>query len=185
MKKYKLIIPDITGERDNIVKGFVAAEKRAKELLEEYVGNYPDCCVMCLEEDEPMYMNDFLIFCQDCYGERYWKMAVMGKIMVLHTRLLEAREEEILEELRNEVERHVSDLTEDELKKLRSEVCVGSVFLSDYANSFDIDEEEVCNVCDGYDEYLSMDEDGNTLPESEWLKDTPEEFVIYCTTWLI
>lgn len=184
MKKYRLIVHDITGENDNIVKGFAAAEERAKALLDEYKHDYPDCYVACFEEDEAMYVDDFMVFCRDCYGDEYWMMMVMGSWTPLHTRLLESYEEDELEELRNEVEKHISDLNETELKTLRSEICVGSIFLKDYVNSFDIDELEVSNVCDCYEEYLCHDEDGNSLPEKEWKQDTQDEFSNFCINYL-
>lgn len=185
MKKYKLIVVGggqrLTKEYDNVVKGFAAAEERAKELLKEHLPNYPDTYIACFGKDEMPFDWDHLIYVKDCFGDIYWKVMVReGYLLPLYDRLLDEDEEHELEMLREEKELHVSDLNEEELKELRTEVWVGSCYLDDYKNSFEIDEDEVCNVCDSYDRYLSTDEDGNFLPESEWKQDTPEEFAYFC-----
>lgn len=180
MKKYKLIIPDITGEYDNVVKGFRAAEIRAKQLLEEHIENDPECYVACVGENEGIFYHDVLIFEKDWNGDMCWRVMVMGTHVPLYSRPLTEDEEEELEEWRNEKERHISDLTEDELKQLRKEICVGSIYLSDYYNSFNIDESELCDICDAYLEYLGMDDEGNWLPDNQHIPDTPEEFANYC-----
>lgn len=188
MKKYKLIVvggdSQLTGEYENVVKGFAAAEEKAKELLNEYVSKYPDTYIACFEKNETMYNWDYLIYTKDCFGDVYWKKMVVGFFGQLYDRLLEDNEKDELEDLRNEVERHISDLNKDELKELRGEVRVGSIYLSDYENSFNIDEDILCNICDSYDRYLCTDEDEKLLPESEWKKDTPEEFAYFCMNFL-
>lgn len=185
MKKYKLIVVGgddrLTGEYENVVNGFVEAERRAEELLNEYIEGYPDAYVALFEKDEPFYCcYDFLIYKADYFGDRYWRMMVASDGVILCDRLLEDYENEELEELRNEKEVHVYDLNEEELKQLRREVCIGSCFLASYKNSFEIDEEEVYSMCEAYDYYLCTDEDGKQLPESEWEADTPEMFAWYC-----
>lgn len=49
-----------------------------------------------------------------------------------------------------------------ELKKLRSEIRLGSCFISDYENSLGYTPESVCDFFDGYVEYINMliEEDG-------------------------
>ena len=49
---------------------------------------------------------------------------------------------------------HIKDLGPRQLWKLRKEVCVNSLFLSDYENSFGIKEEEVCDFFNGYLDFL-------------------------------
>ena len=48
----------------------------------------------------------------------------------------------------------MADLTDDELLQLRQDICLGSCYLSDYENRFDIDREQVYDFFDGYVEYL-------------------------------
>lgn len=45
-------------------------------------------------------------------------------------------------------------MNEKELWKLRKEICLNSLFISDYKNSFGFTEESVCNFFDGYMEFL-------------------------------
>lgn len=48
----------------------------------------------------------------------------------------------------------ISDLTDDELIQLRSEISLNSLYLSDYKNSFGIDPEDAKNFFDGFYEYM-------------------------------
>ena len=52
---------------------------------------------------------------------------------------------------------HIWELREEQVNKLRKQIVMGSMFISDYANSFGVNPEEVCNFADGYleveDEY--------------------------------
>jgi len=45
-------------------------------------------------------------------------------------------------------------LTKNQLKQLRKEICLNSLFLKDYNNSFYIKEKTVCDFMDSYIEYL-------------------------------
>ena len=46
-------------------------------------------------------------------------------------------------------------LSKKELKQLRNEIVLNSVFIKDYSNSLGIDENKVCTFFDGYAEYLN------------------------------
>lgn len=85
-------------------------------------------------------------------------------------RLLTEYEREELDLLREEKEIHIWDLDEEQLKKLRSEICVGSCYGSDYENSFEIGTDEVYNYSEGYLSFI----------EECGCEDTPEEFATYC-----
>ena len=50
--------------------------------------------------------------------------------------------------------KELKDLNRDELWKLRKEICLNSLYLNDYRNSFGIPKEEVCNFFDSWLEYL-------------------------------
>ena len=65
-----------------------------------------------------------------------------------------------------ELPRKISNLSHDELIALRGEICVGSCWLSDYNNSFFVENKVVSDACDFYLEIL--EEDG--------IDDTPENF---------
>ena len=52
--------------------------------------------------------------------------------------------------IREARERHIKDLTDEELIALRKEIRLGSLFYRDYDNSFGIDEHEVCDFFDGF-----------------------------------
>lgn len=45
-------------------------------------------------------------------------------------------------------------MTREQLWKLRQEVCLGSLFVDDYRNSFGLTAKSVCDFFDGYIEFL-------------------------------
>ncbi len=68
-----------------------------------------------------------------------------------------------------DVPHSIDDLTEEDCKQLRNEVCIGSMYLADYNNSFLLDRNELYEYCESYDRYIE-----------EWeLEDTPENFAYY------
>ena len=69
-----------------------------------------------------------------------------------------------------EKEIHIWDLDEEQLKKLRSEICVGSCYGSDYENSFGIDTEEIYSISEGYLSFIRF----------YGYEDTQEYFTEYC-----
>ena len=68
-----------------------------------------------------------------------------------------------------DVARDISELTDEQLKKLRGEICVGSIYSSDYNNSFFLDRSELSGYCESYEEWL----------EEKGIEDSPEEFSYY------
>ena len=68
-----------------------------------------------------------------------------------------------------DVAHNIYDLTDEQLKGLHGEVCIGSMYFSDYNNSFFLDRSELIDYCDSYEEWL--DEKG--------IEDSPEEFSYY------
>ena len=155
MKTYKLIAIVAGGRiskyEDAEARGIVEAEKKADELLEAYIHEYPcDTYIVCVEDESEMYYNDYLCWQEDYYGDRYWKKMQNGYWCPIGLRLLTETEKEELDLLREEKDLHIWDLDEEQLKKLRSEISVGSVYLSDYNNSFEIDPNEVYNYSEGY-----------------------------------
>lgn len=68
-----------------------------------------------------------------------------------------------------DVAHDIHDLTDEQLKELRGEVCIGSCFSADYNNSFFLDRSELSCYCDSYDEWL----------EEKGIDDSPEEFSYY------
>ena len=74
-----------------------------------------------------------------------------------------------------EIERDISELSFDELCELRKEIYLGSLYLSDYENSFGIDVNVASDYAEGFICSL-QDEYGE-----EWEKyDTPENFAEFC-----
>ena len=73
MKTYKLIAI-VAGERvltknDIEARGIVEAEKKADELLEKYIHDYPsDTYIVCVEDESEMWFDDYLCWQKDCYG---------------------------------------------------------------------------------------------------------------------
>ena len=68
-----------------------------------------------------------------------------------------------------DVPKDVQELSEEQLKKLRKEIRIGSCYLSDYNNSMSVDRNILSNYCEAYEEWL----------EEEGIEDSPEEFSYY------
>jgi len=68
-----------------------------------------------------------------------------------------------------DVPHDICRLSEEQLKKLRGEICVGSCYLADYNNSMFIDRSILSDYADSYLEYL----------DDEQRADTQEEFACY------
>ena len=63
----------------------------------------------------------------------------------------------------------IHELSEEQLKKLRKEIHIGSCYFSDYNNSMFIDRNVLSSYCENYEEWL----------EEENIEDSPEEFAYY------
>ena len=68
----------------------------------------------------------------------------------------------------------LSDLSHEDFKSLYNQISIGSIYLADYDNSFGVDRNEVCNLADGYLEFLH-----NAFGEDSDEYDTAEEFACY------
>lgn len=155
MKDYKIIVGGITKEFDNVAHGFAEAEKRAFELHKKYFCDYPDVTVTLFEKSEPIFLTDkYLALKMDCFGELYWRWAKRNDYGLFLFDLLNEADKEYLEELRYETDVHLSDLSFKQLKQLRNEIRSGSLYLSDYENSFNIDRKEVYDYAEYYEDYL-------------------------------
>lgn len=173
MKKFYLnVVKDGVAERTTTeVEGFVKAEEKAKELYLKLLdkGYYNDDSYVALSDNlrDVVYLDtDVYVLKKDADGMITWFRNVYGTYCFLYCRLINEDEEYEMQEWRNEKELHIWDLSDDELKKLYGEISIGSIYLSDYENSFHIDENEVCNYCEGYEYYL----------EDFSLEDTPQCF---------
>lgn len=156
------------------VDGFAKAEKKAKEMLSKILreGWSNIDTYVCLSENERDVMfldTDMYILVRGYYGELTWFKNIYGTYCYVCERIINDEEEAELDEWRNEKEVHVLDLSEDDLKKLRGEIFVGSCYLSDYGNSFYIDEEEVYDYSKNYEDYIGVLN----------LEDTPQNFANY------
>lgn len=63
--------------------------------------------------------------------------------------------------------KNIIELTKDELKELRKQVYLGSVFLCDYENTFGIDRNMLSEIMQGYEEeiYYLIDENGGDFKD--------------------
>ena len=81
---------------------------------------------------------------------------------------------EDLEEIRK-----ITDLNTEELKKLRNQICIGSIYVSDYNNTLNVPANEVSDYSDSYIEHLfELAGEGATLDDA-YEKDSAEEFAYY------
>ena len=75
--------------------------------------------------------------------------------------------------------RQISDLNAEELKKLRNQICIGSIYISDYNNTLNVPANEVSDVSDCYVDYL-FDLAGDDADYNDAYKfDNPETFAEY------
>ncbi len=174
MKKFKLI-PVKSGEKceESAVKveGFVNAEAKAKEILKEIYKDYPcDDTYIILVDSEVWYFDDFFVMEVDYYGDIYWKRAIKGSCcLIRYTRLLNDDEKAILQEWREDYDASVYDLTHEELVSLRGEIVCGSMYYSDYENSFHVNEHDLLDVCEEYGVWC----------EREGVEDNGDNFAFY------
>ena len=75
--------------------------------------------------------------------------------------------------------RHISDLSYDELKKLRSQIVLGSIYMADYRNTLGITAEEAYDYADGFEDFIYSDEE-ISKEEKERREHSSEEFADYC-----
>ena len=68
-----------------------------------------------------------------------------------------------------DVANDIYDLNDEQLKELHEEVRIGSMYYSDYNNSFFLDRSELIGYCESYEEWL----------EEKGIEDSPEEFSYY------
>ena len=80
-------------------------------------------------------------------------------------------------------------MSEENLWKLRQEIPLGSLFIADYRNSFNIDPRKVCDFFDGFQEFVEekMREDHPGFDDKDFWEllpdyDTPEQLLdwYYC-----
>ena len=148
--------------------------------------NYDAYCFVEIEEDihgESQIQLDELFGIKLSEEEVYaiWgtdRCKVVGKVdsEVENYYILESDGEwEVVDADECEIERDISELSFDELCELRKEISLGSIYLSDYQNSFGIDVHKLSGYAEGYEESL-YEEYGE-----EWAEhDTPELFAEYC-----
>ena len=156
------------------VEGFNSAEKKANEMLQSLIsdGYIGSDTYVALSEDERdvKYLDtDVYILQTDYFGDIAWFRLIYGTYCYLCDRLINDEEKAEMDEWRDEKDLHVLDLGEDDLKKLRGEITIGSFYLSGYENSFYIDTNEVSSYAESYEMYL----------EEENLQDTPQNFADY------
>ena len=156
------------------IEGFKNAEKKANEMLLSLMNkgySSADTYVALSEHERDVeYLDaDVYILKADCLGDITWFRLVWGTYCYLCDRLINDEEKAEMCEWREGKELHVWDLSFQDLKNLREEIRVGSCYLSDYENSFNIDTNEVSNYAESYEMYL----------EEENLQDTPQNFADY------
>lgn len=59
--------------------------------------------------------------------------------------------------------RDVSELSYEDWLRIRNEISLGSIFIGSYRNSYGVDDEELCDMCEMY---LSEVDDSEISPES-------------------
>lgn len=71
----------------------------------------------------------------------------------------------------------IDKLTYDEIKLLRDDVVLGSIYISDYSNRYGYDAHAICNIMEGFIEEIDylIDENGGNFEDY----DTPEELYNY------
>jgi hypothetical protein len=70
----------------------------------------------------------------------------------------------------------LSNLGKTQLKRLRDDIVLNSLFIADYNNRYGIDPHDVCDFFDGYMEYLGELEEEKYGKELENIQDFFDEF---------
>lgn len=142
-------------ETDGFEKAEIKAIKLYNNLLDK--GFFNDDTYVCLSDNlrDVLYLDtDVYVLKKDRDGMVTWFRNVYGTYCLSHRRLINDFEKYEMEQWRKEKEIHIGDLSEDELKKLYNEICIGSIYRSDFENFFHIDENEVFIYCESYERYL-------------------------------
>ena len=85
--------------------------------------------------------------------------------------------EEVYNAVRKELnEIHLQELTEKEVEELQEQIVMGSLYVSDYENTFGVNPNEVCSYADGYleaqdnpEEYGEYDTFYDYIQSVEWI----------------
>ena len=85
--------------------------------------------------------------------------------------------EEVYNAVRKELnEIHLQELTEKEVEELQEQIVMGSLYVSDYENTFGVNPNEVCSYADGYleaednpEEYGEYDTFYDYIQSFEWV----------------
>lgn len=200
MKRWTLFVVR-GGEReegtDRQADNLEEAEKVAKELYKEYDdGNYCDLMVFCAPHHD--YNNDyaehhpdedFPVWSKDCCGDSYWRVMRVDDYGLLGLDFDKDFIQEIKDYENAHKPRHIENLSEEELKDLFTQITPGSICLNDYANDYNVDEKEVLNWIDGFDEDLAnqiRDEfptiTDHDLDEAVEARETAQNFADYVMT---
>lgn len=172
MRNFELYVV-ASGERERkpiVVNGFIEAEEKAKELLKETYKRYPctDTYIECVIEECELNFDHFVMV-KEADGNMNWRVLKMSEYAPLCIDWPDDVDMAQLDEWREEQERHIEDLTSDELKELYDQVSFGSIYTSDFENGFFIDADEVMSVCEDYEAWV----------ECNGFEDTPELFANY------
>lgn len=73
--------------------------------------------------------------------------------------------------------RHMKDLSFDELKDLRTQITMCSIYVSDYRNKLGVPEEEVFDYADGFEVFVCSEYEDSKQDE---MLGSAEEFAYYC-----
>lgn len=197
MKRWRLFVVRAAEREEGsetYAANFEEADRIAKELFKKYDdGNYCDVQVWCVRHEE-FYPNadfhpeeDFPVYSKDSFGDCSWSRMRVGNYGYLGLEYDEDFIDEIKEEDKAYKIRHIEELSEDELKDLFMNITPGSIYLSDYANDYGVDEKEVSSWVDGFDEDLVeqiKDEfptiTDRDLEETVEAKETADNFASYC-----
>lgn len=142
-------------EEDRTADNLNEAEKIARELFDRYyTGDYPDFSVWCISydpySDEPFCCCDFPVWVRDSDGTQHWNRMRMGD----YYPICSVYDREYIEEIEEYEEahkpKHMSELSLNQFEVLARTIGWGSMYLSDYANDFDVDEKEVSDYAEGY-----------------------------------
>lgn len=164
-------------------KTFAEAEEIAKKLFAEYDdGNYCDLCVFCTPHNpyNNKYMDfhpedDFPVYAR-VSGEMQWNRMHVGEFCQIGMLYDKDFIDEIREDDEKDKPRHISDLSRDELERLYGQIRWGSIYLSDYRNDLNVDEEEVYDKAEDYTDMLYYE-----FGEEYEKQMSAEDFADYCT----
>lgn len=162
MNRHKWTLFVCTGRRieqgtDRNARDLAAAEEIAKDLFRDWDIGDPQMKVFCVPhvEGNTDYAEHHPTEDFPVWDGKYWQVMRSDWLGPAHLESDDEFIKNIKDEESKHKTRHLTELSMDELKDLFCHISPGSVYLSDYANDYGVDEEEVSDWVEDFEADLA------------------------------